>query len=75
MQFQLEKFGFRIRTQTGAMVDNLLIHAADLAAAETKLRRMYPNCQVLETWNAKTRLGSQGTSYEEVIDLISPSRA
>lgn len=73
MQFQLEKFGFRIRTRSGSMVDNLLIHGSNQAQAEQKLRQMYPDCQVLESWREKTRLGPQATSYEEVIDLIAPS--
>lgn len=74
MQFQLEKYGFRIRTRSGGIVDNLSIHAAEPDAAEQKLRRMYPGCQILESWNERARLGPQATSFEEVIDLIAPSR-
>ena len=74
MQFQLEKYGFRIRTRSGGVVDNLSIHAAEPAVAEQKLRRMYPDCQILESWNERARFGPQATSFEEVIDLIAPSR-
>jgi hypothetical protein len=75
MQFEVEKFGFRIRTRSGSLVDNLSIHGGQLAEAEAKLRRMYPGCEVIEAWNERTRLGSQPNSYEEIIDLIAPSRA
>lgn len=74
MQFQVDKFGFRIRTRSGGIVDNLSIQASEPAVAEQKLRRMYPDCQILEIWSERSRLGIQGTSYEEVIDLIAPSR-
>ena len=42
------KFGFRIRTRTGLMVDKVLIHARDEADAERKLRQMYQHCSILE---------------------------
>ena len=42
------KYGFRIRTRTGLIVDNLLIHGRDEADAERKLRQMYQHCKILE---------------------------
>ena len=42
------KFGFRIRTRSGLIVDNLLIHARDEADAERKLRQMYQYCKILQ---------------------------
>ncbi|OGA34318.1 MAG: hypothetical protein A3F75_02420 [Betaproteobacteria bacterium RIFCSPLOWO2_12_FULL_64_23] len=42
------KYGFRIRTRSGLMVDNLLIHGRDEVDAERKLRQMYPHCKVLQ---------------------------
>lgn len=74
MQFQVQKFGFRIRTRSGAIVDNLAIPAPEQAAAEQKLRCIYPDCQILESWSELSRCGIQGASYEEVIDLIAPTR-
>jgi hypothetical protein len=42
------KYGFRIRTRGGLIVDNLLIHGRDKIDAERKLRQMYRHCQILE---------------------------
>jgi hypothetical protein len=42
------KYGFRIRTRSGLIVDNLLIHARNEADAERKLRQMYQHCMVLQ---------------------------
>jgi hypothetical protein len=41
------KYGFRIRTRSGLIVDNLLIHGRDEADAERKLRQMYQYCEIL----------------------------
>ena len=41
------KFGFRIRTRSGLIVDNLLIHGKDEVDAERKLRQMYQHCNIL----------------------------
>ncbi len=42
------KYGFRIRTNSGLIVENLLIHGRDEVDAERKLRQMYRYCKVLE---------------------------
>jgi hypothetical protein len=42
------KYGFRIRTRSGLIVDNLLIHGRDEIDAERKLRQMYQHCRILE---------------------------
>jgi hypothetical protein len=42
------KFGFRIRTRDGLVVDHLMIHGRDEADAERKLRQMYLHCEILE---------------------------
>jgi len=41
------KYGFRIRTRSGLIVDNLLIHGRDEVDAERKLRQMYQHCKIL----------------------------
>jgi hypothetical protein len=45
----LQKFSFRIQTRGGLTVENLLIQAADQAAAERRLRQMYMHCKILES--------------------------
>jgi len=42
------KYGFRIRTRDGLIVDNLLIHGRDEIDAERKLSQMYQHCKILE---------------------------
>lgn len=65
------KYGFRIRTRTGSIVDNLLIFGRDETEAERKLRQMYLGCEILET-KAMVSLPRTGpVTYEEVVDLIS----
>lgn len=41
------KYGFRIRTRGGLIVDKLLIHGKDEGDAERKLRQMYQHCMIL----------------------------
>ena len=42
------KYGFRIRTRSGLIVNNLLIHGRDEVDAERKLRQMYQYCKILQ---------------------------
>mgnify|MGYP003337612819 CR=1 FL=1 len=42
------KYGFRIRTRNGLLVERLSIHGRDEAHAEEKLRRMYQHCQIID---------------------------
>jgi hypothetical protein len=43
----ITKYGFRIRTRGGLIVDKLLIHGKDEVDAERKLRQMYQHCRIL----------------------------
>jgi hypothetical protein len=42
------KYGFRIRTRQGLLINNLVIQGRDEADAEKKLRQMYRHCEILE---------------------------
>ena len=42
------KYGFRIRTRSGAVVGNLLIFGKSEPDAERKLRQIYLGCEILE---------------------------
>ena len=74
MHFEVVKFGFRIRTKSGSTVDNLSIHAKDLADATRKLQQMYHACEILESWSESAQLRPSGQSFEDVVDLIVPPR-
>ena len=75
------KFGFRIRTRQGLVVEHLMIHGRDEADAERKLRQMYLHCEILERSVMQPAVmqpafvnssgSAAGTSFEEIISLIS----
>ena len=66
------KYGFRIRTRNGAVVDNLSIFGKDEPDAERKLRQIYLGCEILESRRqALQALRSGPLTYEDVVDLIS----
>ena len=44
----ITRYGFRICTRGGLIVDNLLIHGRDEGDAERKLRQMYQHCRILQ---------------------------
>ena len=71
------KFGFRIRTRSGAIVDHLMILGCDASDAERKLRQIYVGCEILESrcFPVRNRGAMRGNdaSYEEVMDLIASS--
>jgi hypothetical protein len=67
----MQKFGFRIQTRSGLVVENLVIHAADLVMAEQRLKQMYIGCKVLESKvfeDSPPR--SEVSDLEGVINLI-----
>jgi hypothetical protein len=71
------KYGFRIRTRDGMVVEHLMIHGRDEADAERKLRQMYLHCEILEcsimqpAMMQPAKRSSAATSFEDVISLIS----
>jgi len=63
------KYGFRIRTRHGLVVENLVIHGRDEADAERKLRQMYPHCQVLNCMIVAAKK-PEHLSFEDVVSLL-----
>lgn len=66
----LTKYGFRIRTRIGLVVDNLMIHGRDEDEAQRKLRQMYRDCEILECVCHRGTVRTPVPSFERVIDLI-----
>lgn len=66
----MQKFGFRIRTQTGLAVENLAIQAESQELAEVKLRKMYHHATVLECRVLDDLPRSDATDLEGAISLI-----
>jgi len=44
----LTKYGFRIKTRVGLVMNNLMIHGNDVEEAHRKLRQMYRDCEIIE---------------------------
>jgi len=70
------KYGFRIRTRDGLVVENLMIHGRDEADAQRKLAQMYRQCEVLECrvknpGNGHSRRSGPNATFEEAIELVS----
>ena len=66
----MQKFGFRIQTRSGMTVESLIIHGADQAQAEVKLKQMYHHCTILECKVVDDVLRGEGTDLEGAIALI-----
>ena len=66
------KFGFKIKTRGGMVVDNLMVSARDRTEAEQKITQIYHHCEILDCQEAQQPLkeDSQGLSLENAISLI-----
>jgi hypothetical protein len=64
------KFGFRIRTRDGSLVENLMIAGKDEADAIRKLRQMYRDCEILESGTVQDELKTASLSFEDIAKLI-----
>ncbi len=77
------KYGFRIRTRQGMVVENLMIHGRDEADAERKLRQMYLHCEVLDCSALQPAVmqptrkspSPSPSDFEDVISLITKQPA
>jgi hypothetical protein len=66
----MQKFGFRIKTRTGALVDNLVIQAADQTQAEQKLLQMYHQAVVIDVRYLDDQPSREGADLESAMSLI-----
>jgi hypothetical protein len=66
----MNKYGFRIRTRTGMIVENLNILARDRAEAEHKLSQVYHHCEILDCQELDPHLKGDGLDLESMIALI-----
>jgi hypothetical protein len=42
-----KRFVFKIKTKSGGIVGNIVIEAKDIEAAKYKLRKRYPDCEIM----------------------------
>jgi hypothetical protein len=64
------KYGFKIRTRSGSVVENLQVHARDRAEAEHKIHQIYHHCEILECHEVTPTLRKEGLDVEDVVALI-----
>jgi hypothetical protein len=64
------KYGFRIRTRIGMVVDNLMIPGRDEIEARRKLRQIYRDCEILDCVCVRGTVRTPVTSFEDVVSLI-----
>jgi hypothetical protein len=72
IQHEVAKFGFRIRTRSGVVLDHLAIPGRDQADALRKLKQMYPGSEILASPPEPIWKRPNICSFEEVVDLITP---
>ena len=67
---RMNKYGFKIRTRGGSVVENLQVQARDRAEAEQKIRQIYHHCEILECKEITPTLRKEGLDLEDVVALI-----
>ncbi|MBI5329776.1 MAG: hypothetical protein HZB71_04090 [Betaproteobacteria bacterium] len=75
IQYEVEKYNFRIRTRSGVVVDRVSISGKNPDDANRRLMQVYPECVVLDTWSGESNpiRVQRDSSLEDVIDLITLS--
>ena len=68
------KFGFKIKTRGGMVVDNLQIAARDRAEAERKVGQIYQRCEVIDCGEVRQPVKDEGFDLESAINLITQER-
>jgi len=66
----MTKFGFKIKTRGGMIVDNLMVAARDRAEAERKITQIYHHCEILDCQQLQQTVKEEGITLESVISLI-----
>lgn len=64
------KFGFKIKTRSGTIVDNLMVAARDRGEAERKVTQIYHHCEILDCREMQQMVKEEGFDLESAINLI-----
>jgi len=67
----MKKFGFKIQTRGGSIVENLVIQGRDRDEAERKLRQVYHHCTIVEEKVLADPVPEDASQLEGVLTLIS----
>ncbi|MFN7085002.1 MAG: hypothetical protein ACK4N4_00065 [Burkholderiales bacterium] len=66
----MNKYGFKIRTRGGMVVENLMVQARDRTEAENKIGQIYHNCEILECRESEPSTRGEALDLEGMISLI-----
>ena len=66
----MNKYGFKIRTRGGSVVENLQVQARDRAEAEQKINQIYHQCEILECQEVTPTIRKESLDLEDVVALI-----
>jgi len=66
----MNKYGFRIRTRGGMLVENLQVQARDRDEAERRINQIYQQCEIVECQEIAPSVRKEGLDFEDVIGLI-----
>jgi hypothetical protein len=64
------KYGYRIRTRNGMLVENLQVIARDRAEAENKIRQIYRKCEIIDCQEIAPPVKGENIDLENMISLI-----
>ena len=64
------KFGFKIKTRSGTVVENLMFAARDRVEAERKVTQIYHHCEILDCRELQQTIKEEGFDLESAINLI-----
>ncbi len=66
----MTKFGFRIKTRGGMIVDNLMVAARDRTEAERKVTQIYHHSEILECTEFQPVDREDGMTLDSALALI-----
>jgi hypothetical protein len=66
----VNKYGFKIRTRNGMLVENLQVQAPDREAAENRIRQIYHHCEIIECGEIAPSVKGENIDLENMIALI-----
>jgi hypothetical protein len=71
----VNKYGFKIKTRNGLMLDSLVVQADSRAEAERRITQIYHHCEIVECCEHGGGGKQQRADLDEVISLISSTPA
>jgi|OpeIllAssembly_1097287.scaffolds.fasta_scaffold494118_2 hypothetical protein len=69
------KFGFKVKTRNGVVLDNLQVAARDRDEAERKIRQIYHSCEIIESAELRPTIREDALDLESMIALINRAGA